>query len=85
MEVYSNIDDVVGHINIGLRYILPHLTTYYARHTWATIAGELDIADPIIDMAQGRSPQGITARYVKRNLSKVDIANRMVIDWIKKV
>ena len=85
LEVYSNIDDIVGHINIGLRCILPHLTTYYARHTWATIAGELDIPDPVIDMAQGRSPQGITARYVKRNLSKVDIANRKVIDWIKGV
>lgn len=83
LEVYSDIDDVARQINKGLRCILPHLTTYYARHTWATIAGELDIPDPVIDMAQGRSPQGITARYVKRNLSKVDIANRKVIDWIK--
>ena len=82
IEVYAQIESVPGHLNKGLRCILPHLTTYYARHTWATIAAELDVPDPVIDMAQGRTPTGVTAIYVKRNPYKADEANRKVLDYV---
>lgn len=82
MEVYAQVESVPGHLNKGLRCILPHLTTYYARHTWATIAAELDVPDPVIDMAQGRTPTGVTAIYVKRNPYKADEANRKVLDYV---
>lgn len=66
-----------------LRQIHPDLTTYYARHTWATIAAELDIPIETISHALGHkigSP--VTAIYVAYNQRKIDEANRKVIDYI---
>ncbi|MDR0437209.1 MAG: site-specific integrase [Bacteroidales bacterium] len=59
-----------------------HLSWYYARHTWATIAAELDIPDDIIKMALGHGKKTITDIYIKRNQKKVDDANRQVIDYL---
>ncbi|MBQ2368385.1 MAG: phage integrase SAM-like domain-containing protein [Bacteroidaceae bacterium] len=66
-----------------LRQIHPDLTTYYARHTWATLAAELDIPIETISHALGHkigSP--VTAIYVAYNQRKIDEANRKVIDYI---
>ena len=66
-----------------LRQIHPDLTTYYARHTWATMAAELDIPIETISHALGHkigSP--VTAIYVAYNQRKVDEANRKVIDYL---
>lgn len=60
----------------------PELTTYWARHSWATIAADLDIPDAVISQALGHSNAGVTEIYIKRNLKKVDEANRRVIDWV---
>jgi len=59
-----------------------HLSWYYARHTWATIAAELDIPDDVIKMALGHGKKTITDIYIKRNQKKVDDANRQVIDYL---
>lgn len=62
--------------------ILPDITTYYARHTWATLAHELGISSDIISMALGHSPTNKTTFiYIKPDISKVDEANRKVIDF----
>lgn len=66
-----------------LRQIHPDLTTYYARHTWATLAAELDIPIETISHALGHkigSP--VTAIYVAYNQRKIDEANRKVIDYL---
>jgi integrase len=66
-----------------LRQLLPGLTMYYARHTWATIAAELEIPIETISHALGHqigSPT--TAIYVAYNQKKVDAANRKVIDYL---
>lgn len=60
------------------------LTLYVARHSWATIAAELDIPDAVISQALGHSSDtnSTTAIYIKRNEKKVDEANRRVLDWV---
>lgn len=65
--------------------LYPMLTSYWARHTWATIAAELDIPDAVIDMALvHKSPYPMSDIYIKRNQEKVNEAIRMVIDKVKE-
>ena len=59
------------------------VTTYYTRHSWATIAASLDIPEDTISQALGHaSRNSTTAIYIERDLRKVDEANRRVIDWV---
>lgn len=59
------------------------LSTYYARHSWATIAAEIDITFETISAALGHSiANPTTAIYINFNQRKVDEANRKVIDYV---
>lgn len=61
----------------------PDVTTYWARHSWGTIAYSLDIPKDIISQALGHSSgSAVTEIYITRDQKKVDKANRMVIDWV---
>lgn len=74
-----------GAIHKSKHYIsdFPEITSYWARHTWATIAADIDIPDAVIDMALGhKSPYPMTDIYVRRNQKKVDEAVRAVIEYI---
>lgn len=62
--------------------ICPELTTYWARHTWATIAASLDIPKETIAAALGHGGNSVTDIYIDFDRKKVDEANRMVIDWV---
>lgn len=63
--------------------ILPDITTYWMRHTWATIAHKIDIPKDVISMALGHEfGQKVTGIYIDLDMEKVDKANRMVIDYI---
>ncbi len=63
--------------------LFPQLTTYWARHSWATIAAELDIPKETIAAALGHSiGNPTTSIYIDFNLTKVDEANRRVIDYV---
>lgn len=63
--------------------LFPEISTYWARHTWASIAADLDIPDRIIGLALGHSEQQtVTDIYIHRNRKKVDEANRKVMDWV---
>jgi integrase len=63
--------------------MFPNLTTYWARHTWATIAAELDIPNETIAAALGHNyGNRTTAIYINFNQKKVDEANRKVIDYV---
>ena len=58
-------------------------STYWARHTWATIAYGLDIPDETIAAALGHSHGNrVTAIYIDKSIAKVDEANRKVIDYL---
>lgn len=60
------------------------VTSYFARHTWATLAYELGISEDVISQALGHQGSGarVTEVYIRRNMDKVDEANRKVIDWV---
>ena len=66
--------------------MLTKLSSNWARHTWATLCAELDIPDPTITLGMGHKTAGhkTTAIYIKRDMKKVDEANRKVIDYIKE-
>lgn len=63
--------------------LFPSLTTYWARHSWATIAASLDIPNETIAAALGHGyGNRITAIYIDFDRRKVDEANRKVLDWV---
>ncbi len=62
--------------------LFPKLTTYWARHSWATIAMSLDIPRDTIAHALGHGTNTVTDIYIDFDQSKVDEANRKVIDWV---
>ncbi len=62
---------------------IPELTTYWARHSWATIAASLDIPKETIAAALGHDMgNSTTAIYINFDMKKVDAANRKVIDYV---
>ena len=64
--------------------VIPGITTYFARHCWATFAYEIGIQMDVISQALGHSMGNRTTLiYIKPNQEKVDEANRKVIDYIK--
>lgn len=67
---------------VGEKLNISGLTYYCCRHTWATIASELDISDDVIAMALGHSRATVTDVYIRRNKQKIDDANRRVIDYV---
>lgn len=96
---YKNYKDYVHHMNNGLRTfgksyrlgaastgnaVFPKLSTYWARHSWSTLAYELGFSVDIIGQALGHvdSRHSVTMVYIKPDQRKVDEANRAVIDAI---
>ena len=62
--------------------ICPELSTYWARHTWATIAASLDIPKETIAAALGHGGNTVTDIYIDFDRRKVDEANRKVLDYV---
>ena len=67
---------------VTIEPIIKGITTYYARHTWATIAHEIGIQSDTISQALGHSfGNKTTLIYIKLDQAVVDEANRKVIDY----
>ena len=82
-EHYANASSFGMVTNIFLKKIRAGLTTYYARHTWATLAFKLGIPKDTISLALGHSfGVRVTGTYINADLSRVDEANRKVIDYV---
>ncbi len=89
---YKSAKDYLHHLNDCLKAlhgkdgkpIEPKLSSNWARHTWATLCADIDIPDPTITLGMGHATAGhkTTAIYIKRDMSKVDEANRKVIDYL---
>ena len=63
--------------------LFPQLTSYWARHTWATLAASLDIPVETISRALGHSlGSSVTNIYIRYDTRKTDRANRAVLDLI---
>lgn len=63
--------------------LFPELTSYWARHTWATIAHKAGVPKDVISMALGHEfGCKTTDIYIDFDMEKVDEANRKVIDYL---
>ena len=63
--------------------LFPDISTYWARHTWATIAASLDIPKETISAALGHEiGSRVTSIYIDFDQKKVDEANRKVMDYV---
>ena len=61
-----------------------HLSTYAARHTWATMAYYCEIHQGIISEAMGHSSIAVTENYLKPfRREKIDRANDLVLSYVK--
>ena len=60
----------------------PGLTYYWARHSWSTIASKIGIPTDVIGEALGHADKRVTKIYIDFDRSKIDRANRMVIDYV---
>lgn len=63
--------------------LFPDISSYWSRHTWATLAAFLDIPKEVISAGLGHEiGSSVTSIYIDFNLQKVDDANRKVIDYV---
>lgn len=59
------------------------ITFYWARYSWATYASKIDVSDSVISKALGHSVSTLAEKkYISFDWTKVDKANRKVIDYI---
>ena len=58
------------------------ITSYWSRHTWATIAQKIDIPKDVVAAALGHGGYSVTDIYIEFDMKKVDEANRKVIDYV---
>jgi len=89
IENYKNYRDYTWKVNTNLHIMGENIgekdiTTYWARHTWATIASFLEIPHDTIAAALGHGGKTVTDIYIDYDQRKVDIANRKVIDFINE-
>ncbi|MDP9077221.1 MAG: site-specific integrase [Bacteroidota bacterium] len=92
-RMYSNSKLFNSMLNVGLQSLavkleLPEdLTSYYARHSWATIARNVcRISMDDVSMALNHIDPAhqVTDIYIEKNWSIIDEANRKVLDTIKE-
>ena len=61
---------------------LEELTTYWARHSWATIARKIGVSKDTIAQALGHGGNTVTDIYIDDDMEAVDEANRKVLDYV---
>lgn len=87
MDTYSKTSHWTSKVNNELQAIaknigLPKISMYWARHSWATIAAELDVPKETIAAALGHSSNTVTDTYIHFDRNKIDRANRQVLDFV---
>lgn len=87
LDHYSSTHNWTSRIDNALKDIasplgLPMFSMYWARHSWATIAAELDIPKETIAAALGHSSNTVTDIYINFDRAKIDRANRRVLDYV---
>lgn len=99
-RMYGNFRDFNSNVNAGCKQLAAHLgiaaplSSYYARHTWATLAAEecgipeTDIALALNHVGAGGSLENgkrlkVTRGYIHRRFTRNDVNNRIVLDYVK--
>ena len=98
LDTYADYKDFLRHMNRGLKSIgrplgkrgkaegpglFPDLSSNWARHTWATVASKIDIPKEVISKSLGHGlGLAVTDIYIDFDNSKVDEANRRVLDYV---
>ena len=87
LDTYSSTHNWTSKVDNELKTIsdelgLPPISVYWCRHSWATIAAELDIPDRTIAESMGHSPKTVTNIYINFDPVKIDRANRQVLDYV---
>lgn len=62
--------------------ILPNITVYSARYTFASIGAELEIPRETIALCLGHSWADVTAHYISYDIKRIDDAVRKIIDYV---
>lgn len=89
-KFYSSANTMSRAINYGLKKIgeligEPNLTFYAARHSWATIASNdcgIDKYTVHLALNHVEEDMKITDRYIRKDWSMIDRANRKVLDYL---
>lgn len=86
-DSYANYRHFYNNLCAGLNEIkeqlgLEELTTYWARHSWATLARKLKISKDTIAHALGHGGHTVTDIYIEEDMQEVDEANRKVLDYV---
>lgn len=63
--------------------IVPDLTVYVARYTFASIGAELDIPRETIALCLGHAWTDVTSHYISYDLKKIDEAVQKIIEFVK--
>lgn len=81
---YRNHLPITNRTNYNLKVItgLSDISAYWSRHTWATIASNIGVSKDDIALALGHGSNTVTDIYIKADVKRIDIANRMVIDYV---
>jgi integrase len=88
---YSDSHTFSSNVNKGLKKVAEAcnidepLSTYYARHTWATMArNKCGVSKDDVDLALNHVDQGVKMAdiYIEKDWSLIDRANRAVIDHL---
>ena len=90
LDTYANTHNWTSKVDASLKAIakrngLPEVTMYWARHTWATLVhADLGVdINTVADALGHQPPRKVTLIYIKkRDYSRVDEANRKMIDYI---
>lgn len=87
---YSTVNALNAALNKGLKEVgaeigVPDLQFYAARHTWATIAyNDAKVDKGVVSDALNHVDErmSVTDRYIRKDWSRIDEANRKVIDLV---
>lgn len=89
IEERATYDTFIHQVQRALRHIakelgIEGLTFYWARYSWATLADKLGISEKEISKGLGHVDTSIAGKfYISYDWTKVDRANRTVLDYIK--
>jgi integrase len=85
IRIHEADHDILSQVNKLLKTIVKNkklgfkISTYSARHSWATIAAKLGVSRDTISHALGHGIDSMTDIYIDFDLEKVDEANKLVI------